>query len=140
MKVNGHPPEQHLILYDGVCHLCHSAVQFILPRDPEGRFRFVTLQSERGKALLTQYGMPAPTVPESIVYIAGDRAYRSSGAALRIAGKLGFPWNLAILFLAIPSPIRDLAYQFIARNRYRWFGKEEACLLPRPEWRERFLD
>ncbi|MDR6554642.1 thiol-disulfide oxidoreductase DCC family protein [Paenibacillus qinlingensis] len=128
-----------VILFDGVCLLCSSAVQFILQRDPKGVFHFATLQSETGQRLLAQHKMPLDQL-STIVLIEGDRAYTRSSAALRIARRLRGAWPLAYAAIVIPSPIRNLGYRFIARNRYRWFGKSEQCMLPRPEHRARFLE
>lgn len=131
-------PKTALVLFDGVCNLCQGSVQFILLRDPKGRFRFASLQSEEGRRRLTEHGLP-PESLSSLVLIENGKAYRRSTAALRIARHLSGAWPLAAVFLIVPRPLRDLAYDFVARNRYRWFGKTESCMLPRPEWRERFL-
>lgn len=131
-------PETALVLFDGVCNFCQGSVQFILLRDPKGRFRFASLQSDEGRRRLAEHGLPTESLT-SLVLIEGGKAYRRSTAALRIARHLSGAWPLAAAFLIIPRPLRDLVYDFIARNRYRWFGKTETCMLPRPEWRERFL-
>lgn len=127
-----------VVLYDGVCNLCDFAVRFILPRDPRGVFRFASLQGNQGKTLAHSAVKGDPL--ESIVLLQDGRVYRYSSAVLRIAGHLKFPWNLLVIFWVIPAPIRDALYRWVARNRYRWFGKQETCLLPRPEWKSRFLD
>ena len=127
-----------VILFDGVCNLCNGFVQFVIRRDRVGRFRFASLQSAEGQALLTAHGLPAPTEPESIVLIENGRAYSHSGAVLRLARHLpGWRWLTA--FRVVPRPVRDAVYRWVARNRYRWFGRQEACLLPTPELKARFL-
>ncbi len=131
---------EKIVLYDGVCNLCDAAIRFILPRDSGGRIRFAPLQSATARRILAQYGIPESAALESIVWIEEGRPYLHSDAILRIAGQLDFPWKFAGIFRAVPRPIRDGIYRWIARNRYRWFGKEDACLLPRPEWRARFLE
>lgn len=131
-------PEPALVLFDGVCNLCQGSVQFILKRDPRGRFRFASLQSDEGSRRLAEHGLPSESLT-TLVLLEEGKAYLRSTAALRIARHLSGAWPLAAVFLLVPRPLRDRIYDFIARNRYRWFGKTEACLLPRPEWRERFL-
>lgn len=127
-------PDRAIVLFDGVCNLCNGAVQFMLARDPEGRFRFASLQSEAANKLLGP-GRPE----ETIILLDGGKTFTKSGAALRIARKLRFPWPLLSVFLLIPAPVRDLIYDWIARNRYRWFGKREACMIPTADIRDRFL-
>lgn len=129
-----------IVLYDGFCNLCDGAVRFLLPRDSRGKFRFASLQGDFAKEILTRYGISPKETPDSIVLIEDGRPYLLSSGILRIARGLGFPWNLAAVFLLVPAPIRDAVYRWVARNRYRWFGKSDVCLLPRPEWRARFLE
>lgn len=129
-----------IVLFDGVCNLCAWAVRFIIGRDPAGRFRFASLQSAAGRELLAHHGLPAPAEPDSVVLIEGGRAYLRSDAALRIARGLRPPWPLVYAAVVVPRPIRDWAYNLIARNRYRWFGRQEACWLPTPALRARFLE
>lgn len=135
MGREGHPT----ILFDGVCNLCNGSVQFILRRDPGQRFRFASLQSEAGRRLVTGHGLD-PDELSSVILIEDGRVYRESTAALRIARHLSGAWKLLRVFVLIPRPIRDAVYRLIARNRYRWFGKQETCWLPTPELRARFLD
>jgi predicted DCC family thiol-disulfide oxidoreductase YuxK len=127
-----------IVLFDGVCNLCNGSVQFILRHDPSGRFRFASLQSSVGQDLLARFGM-APGRLDSVVLVEGDRWFRESDAALRIARGMSGGWKALAVFRVIPRPIRDAAYRFIARNRYRWFGKQETCWLSTPELRGRFL-
>ena len=136
-------PEGPIVLFDGVCNLCAGAVRFIIPRDPRGRFRFASLQSEAGGRILAGLGVtPAEPggSPESLVLVANRRAYLRSGAALRIAARLGGGWPVLAVLLVIPAPLRDLAYRFVARNRYRWFGRHTASERPRTADSRRFLD
>jgi predicted DCC family thiol-disulfide oxidoreductase YuxK len=127
-----------IVLFDGVCNLCNGAVQLILRHDPAGRFRFASLQSPAGEALQTRLGID-PEALDSIVLIEGERWYRESDAALRIASQMSGAWRALGVLRAIPRPLRDPVYRWIARNRYRWFGKQETCWLPTPELRGRFL-
>jgi predicted DCC family thiol-disulfide oxidoreductase YuxK len=128
---------ERIILFDGICNLCNKSVQFILKRDPEGIFKFASMQSKAGEKLLKQYGFNGEI--KSILLIDNDKVYRKSSAALRIAGKLHGFWKLLVVFQVIPPFLRDLIYDYIAKNRYRWFGKNESCMLPSPEWKKRFL-
>lgn len=127
-----------LILFDGVCNLCNRTVQFIINRDPAGYFRFGSLQSEQGRRWLSDYGVDQTT--DSIVLIENGQSYIKSSAALRICRNLTGVWKLFVVFLVIPVPIRDFIYDFIAKNRYRWFGKREECMLPSSEIKDRFID
>jgi len=130
--------EDHaVVLFDGVCNLCNRSVQFIIRRDRFGYFRFASLQSEAAQHLLAEQWQ-TPNV-DSIVLIEKGRVYTQSSAVLRIAGRLDGLWKAAILLLIIPKPLRNLVYRFVARNRYRWFGKRNECMIPTPEQRSRFL-
>jgi len=127
-----------VVLFDGACNLCNGFVQFLISRDPAGYFRFASLQSAEGQALLAQHGLPTPTEPESIVLIENGRAYTHSQAVLRMARHLpGWRWLSA--FRVVPRFLRDAVYRWVARNRYRWFGRQESCWLPTPELKARFL-
>jgi len=128
------------ILFDGVCNLCHGFVQFVIRRDPRGRFRFAALQSELGRALLAAHGQPVPASPESVILLEGGQLYSHSAAVLRIAGHLGLRWRLAAAVGGLlPQRGRDGLYRFVARHRYRLFGRQASCLVPTPELRARFL-
>lgn len=129
-----------IVLFDGVCNLCNGTVQFILDRDPAATFRFASLQSDRGRAILAGHGVTAPAGdPESVYLVEDGRLFDRSTAALRIARHLSFPWWLAGAGFLVPRPLRDLVYRFIAKNRYRWFGRTEQCRIPTPELRARML-
>ena len=133
-------PETAIVLFDGVCNLCNGSVQFILDRDRKEHFRFASLQSEKGQAILTERGVAIPAGdPDSIVLIEGTTVYTHSTAALLIARHLSFPWFLGYAGIVWPRFIRDAVYRFIARNRYRWFGKTNECRIPTPALRARML-
>ena len=121
-----------------MCNLCNGAARFIAANDPEHHFAFASLQSSYARALL---GERADTErePDSIVLLAGGHRYERSDAALHIALGLRAPWPLAFAAILIPRTVRDAVYRWIARNRYRWFGRTDACALPPPGLRERFL-
>ena len=131
-----------LILFDGVCNLCNGFVQFVIRHDPAGRFRFAALQSDAGRAVLAAHGVDAAAAmaePESVRLLHEGRLYSHSDAVLRIAHALGWPWRLLGVGRLLPRAWRDAAYRFVARHRYRWFGRQESCWLPTPELRARFL-
>ncbi len=130
--------EERIILFDGVCNLCNSSVNFVIDRDTQQYFKFASLQSEFGQQQVKRIGGD-PSQLNSIVLIEGDRFYRKSTAALRIARKLTGGWPLLYAFIVIPPFVRDVVYDFIAKNRYRWFGKEATCRIPTPELSHRFL-
>lgn len=132
------PNQNPIILFDGVCNLCNGAVNFIIDRDPDAHFRLATLQSTVGQELLEKHNLRIQDF-DTIVLVEGDNIYSQSTAALRIARKLSGAWPLFYAFIAIPSPLRDMIYSWISRNRYRWFGKQETCRIPTPELRSRFL-
>lgn len=133
------PAEEHpVILFDGVCNLCNGFVQFVIRRDSQGLFRFASLQSPAGAELLRQHGLQTDQLSTMVVVI-GDRTFVRSDAALEVCSRLSWPWKWLAMLKALPSGLRNRGYDFLARNRYRFFGKRESCLLPTPELRKRFL-
>jgi predicted DCC family thiol-disulfide oxidoreductase YuxK len=129
-----------LILFDGVCNLCSRSVQFVLKHDKYAKFRFASLQSAIGQELLKERGLPADGQFHSFVLIEGDEVYSRSTASLRVLKHLGGVWSIGYGLWIVPAFIRNAIYDWISRNRYRWFGRQETCWLPRPEWAARFLD
>ncbi|TQR38020.1 MULTISPECIES: thiol-disulfide oxidoreductase DCC family protein [Brevibacillus] len=130
----------YLLLFDGVCHLCHGAVQFILKRDPHGHIHFASLQSQRAQEILSHYNYQEKDM-SSVVFIANGQLYTKSDAILHVGRKLQGGWPLlSNVARLIPRPVRNPIYDWVARNRYRWMGKAEQCLLPTPQIRSRFLD
>lgn len=127
-----------IVLFDGVCNLCNGAVNFIIDHDKKQRFRFASLQSETGKALLARHGFPASYL-HSLVLVEEHRVSVKSTAALRIARLLDGGWPLCYGFIIFPSAIRDFFYDIVARNRYRFFGKSDACRYPTEAERARFI-
>jgi predicted DCC family thiol-disulfide oxidoreductase YuxK len=127
-----------IILFDGVCNLCNSSVQFIMKRDPLAKFQFASLQSEIGQKLLRQHGFNQEL--NSFVLIENDKVFIKSNAALRVCMNLKGLWRYLSIFRIIPPAIRDYIYVIIAKNRYKWFGKQETCMLPTPDMKRRFLD
>lgn len=127
-----------VILFDGVCNFCNSSVQFIIKRDPRGIYQFTSLQSEVGQKLLKDHEVPVEL--DSFIYIEDEKIYFKSTAALKVFRNLKGLWKLLYIFIIVPRPLRDVVYGVIARNRYKWFGKRDACMIPSPEQRKRFLD
>jgi predicted DCC family thiol-disulfide oxidoreductase YuxK len=128
-----------LLLYDGTCGLCDRSVQFVLRHDRRDRFRFAALQSEPVKRLVAELGFDPERV-DSMIFVDEDGvAARESTGALRTAARLGWPWRALAAALVLPRFLRDPIYRFIAHRRFRWFGHVDACRLPKPTERERFL-
>lgn len=132
------PPARAIVLFDGVCNLCNTSVNFLIDRDPEGRFVFGALQSEEGLTVLRKHGLPEYYF-DSIVLIEGRNVWTASDAVLEISRHMPGFWPALRVFRIVPKAIRDAVYNWIAANRYRWFGKRESCRLPTPENRSRFL-
>lgn len=130
---------KQVILFDGVCNLCNSAVTFIIKRDGRDVFRFASLQSKLGIALLQKFDID-PIKTDSLILISGEKAFVKSSAALRISRGLSGVWPWLSVFLILPKYIRDGIYDGIARNRYKWFGKKESCMIPTPALKNKFVD
>lgn len=131
--------EDHpIVLFDGVCNFCDGAVNFLIRQDKKGIFRFAPLQSEAGQQLLKKYNLPT-THFDTFILIDKGKVYNRSSAALKIYSHLSWYWQWTQIFWIIPPFIRNAVYSFIARNRYKWFGKKEQCMVPTLEVRERFL-
>jgi len=128
-----------VILFDGVCNLCNGAVLFIIRRDPNGVFRFASLQSDAGQDILKRHDLPAEDF-DTLVLAIGDTVYTKSTAALLIFRRLRGVWGLAYLARVVPRFVRDAVYAKVAKNRYRWFGKREVCMTPTPDLKARFLE
>ena len=128
-----------IILFDGVCNLCNGAVQFIIKRDGGDRFRFAALQSELGQELCRARHIDTTQIDSIILIDPGIAYYVKSDAALEIARELrGYGW-MPLMLGWIPRGVRDAVYDVVARNRYRWFGKKDQCMIPTPELQKRFL-
>jgi len=139
MKRTSNQSEPIVLLIDGHCNMCHGLAKFVVGRDKRAVFRFASLQSELGRRLLKEGGMPEDAL-ETFVMVDNGKYYTKSTAALRIGRKLGWPWSVAYPAIVVPRFVRDRVYRFVARRRYRWFGRSESCLLPTPDMRSRFLE
>ena len=138
---SGYTPimDHPIILFDGVCNCCNSACNFIIAHDPAKYFRFAHLQSAVGRDLLTKHGF-AQDKCDSIVLIENGSAYLKTDATIRIAPHLSGAARLGVLLRFVPRFLRDFGYDIVARNRYRWWGRQDACIVPTPDVRDRFLD
>jgi len=134
MGMNDHP----VLLFDGQCNLCNASVQWVLLRDHKALFRFAALQSPAGQALLQAHGLAGKQF-DSVVLITPEKAYTHSDAPLEALRRLGGGWQVLAALRFLPASLRNGVYRWVARNRYRWFGKQESCLMPQPEWKSRFL-
>ncbi len=127
-----------ILLFDGYCNLCHSSVLFVLKHEKKSTIYFTSLQSDIGIEILNHYSID-PQKTDSLVLIEKNQAYIKSSAALRLAKHLKGLYPLALVFLIVPAFIRNFIYDFIAKNRYKWYGKMDSCLMPDPELAKRFL-
>lgn len=128
-----------IVFFDGECNLCNKAVQFIIKRDPKEKFRFVALQSNYAKNVLKAHKIACET-PDTIVVLDGNKLYLRSAAVLYVLRHLTWYGKLLSVFLLVPRPLRDAVYQWCAKNRYRWFGKRESCMLETPALKRRFIE
>jgi predicted DCC family thiol-disulfide oxidoreductase YuxK len=135
LKDNNHTS---VILFDGVCNFCNSSVNFIIRHDKKDQFRFTPLQSKSGNELLKKYNIDNSTI-DSIVLIENNKAYIKSTAVLHIVKHLNRLYPLFYLFIIIPPVIRNGVYDFVARNRYKWFGKQAVCMIPSDEIKSKFI-
>lgn len=132
--------DKKIILFDGVCNLCNSSIQFVIKHDKKNHYKFAALQSDVAKMLLNERGIDSSQI-DSIVLIDPNTAYYiKSSAALEIGKSFGGGWRLLSIFEWVPRPIRDWIYDLIAKNRYSWFGKQNDCMIPTPELKAKFLD
>ena len=128
-----------VLLFDGVCNLCAGSVQFIIKRDPSAQIHFASLQSEKGKEVLRAFHLPENQL-KSLVFVEKGKAYTRSTGALRVSRYLSYAWPLLYIFIVIPAFIRNAVYDWVGKNRYRWFGEKTACWIPTPDLKKRFLD
>ncbi len=130
--------DQPIIIFDGVCNLCEYSVRFIVKHDRQAKFKFISAQSERGKVFQRLYGVDT-LQHGTVILLKNDQVFVKSDAAVEIAKDLDGPWRFLHIFKYIPKPGRDFVYSIISKNRYRWFGKKNECLLPDNNIKDRFL-
>lgn len=133
------PLEHPVLVFDGVCNLCNGLVQWIIERDPDGRFRFAALQSDAGQRLLEAYDLPTEDF-DTVVLLDGENCYTKSTAALETLKELGVPYSLLYPAVVVPRFLRDRVYDFVAEHRYGWFGRRDACMMPDEDLESRFLE
>ena len=131
-------PGRRILLFDGVCNLCSSLVQFTVKRDPGKKFHFAAIQSKEGRKILEEHHLPTREI-DTFVFVDGSRCFIKSAAGLNVLRVLGGFWALFYIFILVPSPIRDLIYDRLAKIRYRIFGKKGQCMVPTPDLKDRFL-
>ncbi len=134
------PKDKKLILFDGVCNLCNHSVQYIIKHDKKNLFLFTALQSNVGKQVIEAYNIDTNKTDSILLYTPKKEIDYKSTAALKIVCYLGFPINVMAVFFIIPTSIRNWVYDYIAKNRYKWYGKKESCMVPTPELKSKFLD
>lgn len=138
MDISQIPKDKIILLFDGVCNLCDGLVQYVIKHDKKDIFRFDSLQSENGMAILKHLGVDPEKMDSMVVYVPGKAYYVQSDAALEIGKHVG--WKIpAVLAQVFPKSLRDAVYRYVARNRYKWYGKKDQCMLPTPEIRAKFL-
>ena len=140
MEIQDLPQDKKIILFDGVCNLCNSSVQYVIKHDKKDVFRFVALQSELGKKILKHIGINPIHTDSIVLYEPGISYYYKSTAALHIAKGLSGIFTFATVFQILPTGLRDFVYDYVARNRYEWYGKKESCMIPTPELKAKFLE
>jgi|688.fasta_scaffold07346_12 predicted DCC family thiol-disulfide oxidoreductase YuxK len=134
------PENKAIILFDGVCNFCNNTVNSIIKQDKNDLFRFVALQSTKGMEICKYLGIDRSKTDSIVLFMPGEAYYIKSEAALKIANKLGGFYLFLNLFSLLPRNITDIVYDYIAKNRYKWFGKKDQCMMPDAQVREKFLD
>ncbi|MCY1485989.1 hypothetical protein D3C87_205190 [compost metagenome] len=133
------PQDKKIILFDGVCNLCDSSIQFIIKHDKKDLFRFVALQSEIGMEIIKHIGVDTSKIDSILLYEPGKAYYYKAEAALKIAKELGGIYTVISWFGILPKFLTNSVYDYIAKNRYKWYGKKDACMIPTPELKAKFL-
>ena len=133
------PKDKKIILFDGVCYLCEASIQFVIKYDKKDVFRFVALQSDLGKEIIKHIGLENKIIDSVILFEPGIAYNFKSAAALEIAKNLGGFFHFGTIFRLIPNGLRNLVYDYVAKNRYQWYGKKESCLIPTLELKSKFL-
>ena len=133
------PKDKKIILFDGVCNLCDATVQFLIKRDTKDVFRFVAIQSDLGQDIIKHIGIDISKTDSIILYEPGTAYYYKAEAALKIGKELGGLYSLLNIFNVVPKALSNRIYDFVARNRYKWYGKKDACMIPTPQMKAKFL-
>ena len=133
------PRDKKIILFDGVCNLCDGMVQYVIKHDKKDIFRFAALQSEIGQQVLNYTGINAKNIDSIVLYEPGKAYFYKSSAAIEIAKELGGVFTIAGIFRIIPKALRNMIYDYVAKNRYKWYGQKQECMIPTPELKAKFL-
>jgi predicted DCC family thiol-disulfide oxidoreductase YuxK len=133
------PENKQIILFDGVCNFCDASVQFVIKHNKKDIFRFVALQSDLGQEIIQHIGIQSKNIDSVILFVPGVAYYYKSNAVLEIAKNLGVFFHFGTIFKIIPTAVRNVLYDYIAKNRYAWYGKKESCMVPTPELKAKFL-
>lgn len=139
MEISELPKEKKILLFDGVCNLCNSSVQYVIKKDTKDEFRFVALQSELGQEIVKHIGIADKNIDSIILYLPGIAYYYKSSAVIEISKSLQGFFNYGMFFRLLPTFLRDSVYDYVAKNRYKWYGKQESCMIPTPELKAKFL-
>lgn len=134
------PKDKKIILFDGICNLCDNSVQYVLKHDKKDVFRFIPLQSDLGQKIIKHIGIDTSKTDSVILYEPGIAYYYKADAAIRIANEIGGIYRFLSLFSMLPNSILNFIYDYIAKNRYKWYGKKETCLIPTEEQKAKFLE
>ncbi|MXN90674.1 DUF393 domain-containing protein [Flavobacterium sp. Sd200] len=134
------PKDKKIVLFDGVCNLCDSTVQFLIKRDKKDIFRFVPIQSALGQQIIKHIGIDTSKTDSIILYEPGQAYYYKAEAAIKIAKELGGVYSVLNIFSILPKSLNNLVYDYVARNRYKWYGKKDACMMPTPQMKAKFLE
>lgn len=140
MEISELPIDKKIILFDGVCNLCNSSVQFVIRHDKRDIFRFVSLQSELGQKILNHIGISRLQTDSTILYVPEKGHYIKSDVAFKILKDINGIYKLLLIFSILPKKLLDIIYDYVAKNRYKWFGQKESCMIPTPELKSKFLE
>jgi predicted DCC family thiol-disulfide oxidoreductase YuxK len=140
MEIADLPKDKKIILFDGVCNLCNTSVLFVIKHDKKDLFRFVPLQSELGQKIIKHIGIDIKNTDSIILYEPTKAYYYKAEAALKVVNEFGGIYSLLKVFHIFPKLISNALYDYVARNRYRWYGKKESCMIPTPELKAKFLE
>lgn len=139
MIIDKLPKDKKIILFDGVCNLCDNTVQFIIKKDKKDIFRFVAIQSDLGQEIIKYIGVDTSKTDSILLYEPGQAYYYKAEAAIKIAKEVGGIYSLMGMFSVLPKSLSNSVYDYVARNRYKWYGKKEECMIPTPEMKAKFL-
>ena len=139
MEISDLPKDKKIILFDGLCNLCNNSVQYVIKQDTKDVFRFVALESALGQKIMRHIGIADKNIDSIVVYQPGIAYYYKSAALIEITKSLQGIFHYGLLFKILPISLRDIVYDYIAKNRYRWYGKKESCMIPTPELKTKFL-